>query len=66
MRAQLRVLRDSQFGVFTAAQAGLEYTRQEMRTLVLHGEWVRVFRGVYREDATLRRLHCVSKQRGCR
>ncbi|WP_369691193.1 type IV toxin-antitoxin system AbiEi family antitoxin domain-containing protein [Nocardia altamirensis] len=52
MRAQLELLRDSQFGVFTAAQAELEYTRQEIRTRIRLGKWVRVFRGVYREDGT--------------
>lgn len=53
MRAQLERLRDSQFGVFTTAQALIEYTRSELRARLHRGEWVPVFHGVYREATTL-------------
>ncbi|WP_433655775.1 type IV toxin-antitoxin system AbiEi family antitoxin domain-containing protein [Nocardia sp. CA-128927] len=52
MRAQLEGLRDRQFGVFTAAQVLVEYTRAELRARLHRGEWVRVFHGVYREAGT--------------
>ncbi len=45
-------MRDKQFGVFTSWQVLCEYTRAEMRTRLDGGEWVRVFRGVYREACT--------------
>ncbi|MET7768628.1 hypothetical protein [Nocardia sp. NPDC005366] len=41
-----------QFGAFAVWQVLCEYTRGEMRRLVDRGEWVRVFRGVYREAGT--------------
>ncbi|MEU7146334.1 type IV toxin-antitoxin system AbiEi family antitoxin domain-containing protein [Nocardia sp. NPDC046473] len=49
MRPQLEGLRDKQFGVFTTAQARIEYTRAELRARLHRGEWVPVFHGVYRE-----------------
>ncbi|MEV4236827.1 MULTISPECIES: hypothetical protein [unclassified Nocardia] len=52
MRPGLEEVRDKQFGVFTAWQVLCEYTRAEMRTLLDRGEWVRVFRGVFREATT--------------
>jgi hypothetical protein len=52
MRPGLEEVRDKQFGVFTAWQVLCEYTRTEMRALLDRGEWVRVFRGVYREATT--------------
>ncbi|WP_433713567.1 hypothetical protein ACQP2U_04755 [Nocardia sp. CA-084685] len=52
MRPGLEEVRDKQFGVFTSWQVLCEYTRVEMRTLLDRGEWVRVFRGVFRESAT--------------
>ncbi|UAK33207.1 type IV toxin-antitoxin system AbiEi family antitoxin domain-containing protein [Nocardia asteroides] len=52
MRPGLEQLRDKQFGVFTAMQIQLEYSRAELRARIDSGEWVRVFRGVYREAAT--------------
>ncbi|MFC9441178.1 type IV toxin-antitoxin system AbiEi family antitoxin domain-containing protein [Nocardia sp. NPDC057030] len=52
MRAQLEGLRDKQCGVFTTAQARIEYTRAELRARVRRGEWVPVFHGVYREATT--------------
>ncbi|WP_433195416.1 hypothetical protein ACQP1G_41290 [Nocardia sp. CA-107356] len=52
MRPGLEEVRDKQFGVFTSWQVLCEYTRAEMRALLDRGEWVRVFRGVYREAAT--------------
>ncbi|WP_327095522.1 hypothetical protein OIE68_36885 [Nocardia vinacea] len=52
MRPGLEEVRDKQFGVFTSWQVLCEYTRAEMRTLLDRGEWVRVFRGVFREVTT--------------
>ncbi|PXX59084.1 hypothetical protein DFR70_1121, partial [Nocardia tenerifensis] len=52
MRALLEEVRDRQFGVFTAGQALVEYSRAELRARVRRGEWVRVFHGVYREAVT--------------
>ncbi|WP_054815758.1 hypothetical protein [Nocardia arizonensis] len=52
MRPGLQQARDRQFGAFAAWQVLCEYTRGEMRTRVESGEWVRVFRGVYREAST--------------
>ncbi|MEV0763031.1 hypothetical protein [Nocardia sp. NPDC050435] len=52
MRPGLDEVRDRQFGVFTSWQVLCEYTRAEMRARVDRGEWVRVFRGVYREAGT--------------
>lgn len=52
MRSGLEQARDKQFGVFTSWQVLCEYTRVEMRTLIDEGEWVRVFRGVFREATT--------------
>ncbi|WP_433757225.1 hypothetical protein [Nocardia sp. CA-135398] len=52
MRPGLEEVRDKQFGVFTSWQVLCEYTRTEMRTLLDSGEWVRVFRGVFREATT--------------
>ncbi|WP_433523103.1 hypothetical protein ACQPZ2_39840 [Nocardia pseudovaccinii] len=52
MRPGLEEVRDKQFGVFTSWQVLCEYTRAEMRTLLDRGEWVRVFRGVFREATT--------------
>lgn len=49
MRPGLEQARDKQFGAFAAWQVLCEYTRGEMRLIVDRGEWVRVFRGVYRE-----------------
>ncbi|MEV6559044.1 type IV toxin-antitoxin system AbiEi family antitoxin domain-containing protein [Nocardia sp. NPDC051756] len=49
MRALLKGFRDKQFGVFTTAQARIEYTRAELRARLHRGEWVPVFHGVYRE-----------------
>lgn len=49
MRAQLEGLRNKQFGVFTTAQARIEYTKAELRARLHRGEWVPVFHGVYRE-----------------
>ncbi|MFI6998621.1 type IV toxin-antitoxin system AbiEi family antitoxin domain-containing protein [Nocardia sp. NPDC050175] len=49
MRAELGALRDKQFGVFTTAQARIEYTRAELRARLHRGDWVPVFHGVYRE-----------------
>ncbi|WP_216914546.1 hypothetical protein [Nocardia noduli] len=52
MRPGLEQARDKQFGAFAVWQVLCEYTRGEMRVLVDRGEWVRVFRGVYREADT--------------
>ncbi|MBF6297690.1 hypothetical protein IU459_09050 [Nocardia amamiensis] len=52
MRSGLEQLRDKQFGVFTARQVLCEYTRAELRARIDRGQWVRVFRGVYREAIT--------------
>ncbi|MFC9892355.1 hypothetical protein ACFVMC_01555 [Nocardia sp. NPDC127579] len=52
MRPGLDDVRDKQFGVFALWQVLCEYTRGEMRVHVDRGEWVRVFRGVYREAGT--------------
>ncbi|MEV4124688.1 hypothetical protein [Nocardia sp. NPDC049707] len=52
MRPGLEEVRDKQFGVFAAWQVLCEYTRAEMRALLDRGEWVRVFRGVFREATT--------------
>ncbi|MEV6273846.1 hypothetical protein [Nocardia sp. NPDC051832] len=52
MRPGLDEVRDRQFGVFTSWQVLCEYTRAEMRARIDRGEWVRVFRGVYREACT--------------
>ncbi|WP_433727641.1 hypothetical protein ACQP0C_36680 [Nocardia sp. CA-129566] len=52
MRPGLEEVRDKQFGVFTSWQVLCEYTRAELRALLDHGEWVRVFRGVFREATT--------------
>ncbi|MFE9326968.1 hypothetical protein ACIHDR_35590 [Nocardia sp. NPDC052278] len=52
MRPGLEEVRDKQFGVFTSWQVLCEYTRAEMRNLLDRGEWVRVFRGVFREATT--------------
>lgn len=38
--------------VFTWQQARAEYTHAQIQTFVRRGEWVRVFRGVYRAAAT--------------
>lgn len=52
MRSELEQFRDKQFGVFTAEQVRLEYTRAELRARLDRQEWVRVFQGVYREATT--------------
>ncbi|MEV5837395.1 hypothetical protein [Nocardia sp. NPDC052112] len=52
MRPGLEEVRDKQFGVFTSWQVLCEYTRVELRALLDRGEWVRVFRGVFREAGT--------------
>lgn len=52
LRANVAELARKQRGVFTWAQAIVEYTTAEAQTLVAKGEWVRVFRGVYRERTT--------------
>ncbi|MEV0252187.1 hypothetical protein AB0H76_36765 [Nocardia sp. NPDC050712] len=52
MRPGLDDVRDRQFGVFTSWQVLCEYTRVEMRGFLDRGEWVRVFRGVYRAAET--------------
>ncbi|MGY4102209.1 hypothetical protein ACW2Q0_22040 [Nocardia sp. R16R-3T] len=52
MRPGLEEVRDKQFGVFTSWQVLCEYTRAEMRALLDQGEWVQVFRGVFREATT--------------
>ncbi|MGW4770088.1 hypothetical protein ACWEO2_18830 [Nocardia sp. NPDC004278] len=57
MRPGLEEVRDKQFGVFTSWQVLCEYTRAEMRALLDRGEWVRVFRGVFREATTAPSAH---------
>ncbi len=52
MKPGLAQVRDTQFGVFTGWQVLCEYSRAEMREHIDRGQWVRVFRGVYREAAT--------------
>jgi len=52
MRPGLQQVRDKQFGVFTSWQVLCEYTGVEMRNHLDRGEWLRVFRGVFREATT--------------
>ncbi len=52
MRPGLEEVREKQFGAFTSWQVLCEYTRAEMRALLDEGEWLRVFRGVFREAST--------------
>ncbi|TSE00049.1 hypothetical protein FOS14_09540 [Skermania sp. ID1734] len=52
MRPNLAALATAQWGVFTFQQARASYTDGEIRTLIRRGDWVRVFRGVYRQSAT--------------
>ncbi|MGW4370827.1 hypothetical protein ACWEKT_34825 [Nocardia takedensis] len=52
MRPGLEQARDRQFGAFATWQVLCEYTRGEMRLHLDRGDWIRIFRGVYREVGT--------------
>ena len=52
MRSNLATVAAQQLGAFTTKQALASYTPKEIRTLVNRGEWLRVYRGVFRAADT--------------
>lgn len=51
MRAQLVDIAAAQYGAFSWEQARREYSREEIRSRLRSGRWLRLFRGVYRAAA---------------